>query len=231
MYTCAEPGQAAIEAAIHEHKLDGVVVASCTPRMHEPTFRRTVERAGLNRYMFEMANIREHVSWIGKDKEANTNKAAELVRIAVEKLRRDNPLFSKSFESTKRVLVIGGGVAGIQAAMLPDGTALVAFILDRGSDDSDEPYQCYELAYRTVESDGTLGDLVVLTNDTETDTNPQAAAVSVPKLLIAAWMMMLEILYAQDCSPPGRPMRNSAAEDRGGYVWPEGAVLKGHRTS
>lgn len=66
MYTCAEPGQAAIEAAIHEHKLDGVVVASCSPRMHEPTFRRTVERAGLNRYMLEMANIREHVSWIGK---------------------------------------------------------------------------------------------------------------------------------------------------------------------
>ena len=116
MYTCSEPGQEEIVAAIKEHKLDGVVVASCTPRMHEPTFRRTVERAGLNKYMFEMANIREHVSWIGKDKEANTNKAAELVRIAVEKLRRDNPLFSKSFESTKRVLVIGGGVAGMEAA-------------------------------------------------------------------------------------------------------------------
>ena len=117
MYTCAEPGQAAIEAAIHEHKLDGVVVASCTPRMHEPTFRRTVERAGLNRYMFEMANIREHVSWIGKDKEANTNKAAELVLLAVEKLRNDKPLQAKSFDVTKKVLVIGGGVAGIQAAL------------------------------------------------------------------------------------------------------------------
>ena len=80
MYTCSEPGQEEIVAAIKEHKLDGVVVASCTPRMHEPTFRRTVERAGLNKYMFEMANIREHVSWIGKDREANTNKAAELVR-------------------------------------------------------------------------------------------------------------------------------------------------------
>ena len=120
MYTCSEPGQEEIVAAIKEHKLDGVVVASCTPRMHEPTFRRTVERAGLNRYMFEMANIREHVSWIGKDKEANTNKAAELVRIAVEKLRRDNPLFSKSFESTKRVLVIGGGDTGNDC----QGTAL-----------------------------------------------------------------------------------------------------------
>ena len=117
MYTCAEPGQAAIEAAIHEHKLDGVVVASCSPRMHEPTFRRTVERAGLNRYMLEMANIREHVSWIGRDKEANTNKSAELVLLAVEKLRNNRPLLAKSFDVNKRVLVIGGGVAGIQAAL------------------------------------------------------------------------------------------------------------------
>ncbi|MDR1776934.1 MAG: CoB--CoM heterodisulfide reductase iron-sulfur subunit A family protein [Desulfovibrio sp.] len=117
MYTCAEPGQAAIEAAIHEHKLDGVVVASCSPRMHEATFRRTVERAGLNRYMFEMANIREHVSWIGKDKEANTNKTAELVKMAVAKLRNNSPLTAKTFDVTKKVLVIGGGVAGIQAAL------------------------------------------------------------------------------------------------------------------
>ena len=117
MYTCAEPGQAAIEAAIHEHKLDGVVVASCSPRIHEPTFRRTVERAGLNRYMFEMANIREHVSWIGKDKDANTNKATELVQIAVAKLRNDKPLKAKSFDINKRVLIIGAGVAGIQAAL------------------------------------------------------------------------------------------------------------------
>ena len=117
MYTCAEPGQAAIEAAIHEYKLDGIVVASCTPRMHEPTFRRTAERAGLNRYMVEMANIREHTSWIGKDMEANTNKATELVKMAVEKLRRNKPLFAKSFDVTKKVLVIGGGVAGIQAAL------------------------------------------------------------------------------------------------------------------
>jgi heterodisulfide reductase subunit A len=117
MYTCAEPGQAAIEAAVREHGLDGVVVASCSPRMHEATFRRTVERAGLNRYMFEMANIREHVSWIGKNLEANTNKAAELVEMAVAKLRNDRPLTAKTFDVTKRVLIVGGGVAGIQAAL------------------------------------------------------------------------------------------------------------------
>ncbi len=117
MYSCAEPGQAAIEKAIHDYALTGVVVASCSPRMHEPTFRRTVERAGLNRYMFEMANIREHVSWIGKDKVANTNKACELIAMAVAKLRNDRPLHSQSFDVTKKVLIIGGGIAGIQAAL------------------------------------------------------------------------------------------------------------------
>ena len=116
MYACSEPGQDGIIQAIKEKNLDGVVVASCTPRMHEPTFRRAVERAGLNRYMFEMANIREHVSWIGKMKDLNTGKAAELVRMAVEKLRRNRPLVAKRFETVKRVLVIGG-VAGIQAAL------------------------------------------------------------------------------------------------------------------
>jgi len=117
MYACSEPGQDGIISAVKSKNLTGVVVASCTPRMHEPTFRRAVERAGLNRYMFEMANIREHVSWIGKDREANTNKAVDLVRIAVEKLRRDAPLTPNKFSINKRVMIIGGGVAGIQAAL------------------------------------------------------------------------------------------------------------------
>ena len=117
MYACSEPGQEGIINAIKEKGLDGAVVASCTPRMHGPTFMRTVARAGLNPYMFEMANIREHVSWIGKDKEANTAKALDLVRMAVAKLARNKPLFSKSFAINKRVLVLGGGVAGIQAAL------------------------------------------------------------------------------------------------------------------
>jgi heterodisulfide reductase subunit A len=117
MYSCSELGQEGIVQAVKDHVLDGVVVAACSPRMHEPTFCRVVKRAGINRYMFEMVNIREHVSWIGKDKEANTNKAFELVRMAVEKLRRNRPLMPKYFSSTKRVLVIGGGVAGIQAAL------------------------------------------------------------------------------------------------------------------
>lgn len=117
MYTCSEPGQQEIESVIKEYQLTGVVVASCSPRMHEATFRKTVERAGLNRYMFEMANIREHVSWIGKDKTANTRKAIDLVAMAIAKLGLDRTLIPKSIPVTRKVLVVGGGVAGIQAAL------------------------------------------------------------------------------------------------------------------
>lgn len=117
MYACSDPGQKSIEQAIVDLKLDGVVVASCSPRMHEQTFRRAVERAGLNRYMFEMANIREHVAWVSLDRKRNTQKATDLVRMAVEKLRVDRPLTPKSFAVQKRVLIVGGGVAGIQAAL------------------------------------------------------------------------------------------------------------------
>jgi len=116
-YTCSEPGQQEIQEAIQKHDLQGVVVAACSPRMHEVTFRRAVEKAGLNRYMFEQANIREHCSWISKDTEANTRKAMDLVRMAVEKLRFNHPLFSSQVPINKRVLVIGGGISGIQAAL------------------------------------------------------------------------------------------------------------------
>jgi heterodisulfide reductase subunit A len=85
--------------------------------MHEVTFRRTVAKAGLNRYFFEMANIREHCSWIGEDKELNTNKAIEAIKLAVEKAKQNKPLFPAKFKINKRVLVIGGGVAGMQAAL------------------------------------------------------------------------------------------------------------------
>ena len=117
MYTCSEPGQAEITEAIKREGLNRVVVAACSPRMHELTFRRTVEKAGLNRYLFEMANIREHCSWIGEDKEANTQKAIEAVRMAVAKAIRNRPLVSSSFAVNKKVLVIGAGVAGMQAAL------------------------------------------------------------------------------------------------------------------
>jgi heterodisulfide reductase subunit A len=117
MYTCSEPGQAEIKDAIAREGLNRVIVASCSPRMHELTFRRTIEKAGLNPYFLEMANIREHVSWIGENKELNTQKALDAVKMAYAKVMKDAPLYSSSFPVKKKVLVIGAGVAGMQAAL------------------------------------------------------------------------------------------------------------------
>jgi heterodisulfide reductase subunit A len=117
-YTCAEPGQQEIKQAIVEHKLERVVVASCTPRMHEPTFRGCVWDVGLNPYLMEMANLREHCSWVhGHDPAAATEKAKDLVASAVARAARLQPQDELAFPVTQAALVIGGGVAGIQAAM------------------------------------------------------------------------------------------------------------------
>lgn len=117
-YMCSEPGQEVIRRAIEEHQLDRVVVASCSPRMHEPTFRKTLAGVGMNIYLLEMANIREQVSWVhASNKEAATRKAIDLVRMAVAKVLRNQPLEASSIPITKRVLVIGGGIAGMQVAL------------------------------------------------------------------------------------------------------------------
>ena len=116
-YMCSAAGQKLIQDAIHEHQLTGVVVCSCSPRMHEATFRKTVAGAGLNPYMLEIANIREQCSWIHKDKDEATKKAIVLGRSAIAKLRHDAPLQSSTSPVTKRCLVIGGGIAGIQTAL------------------------------------------------------------------------------------------------------------------
>jgi len=116
-YMCSEPGQNTIQQDIREHDLNRVVVASCTPRMHEPTFQRALEGAGLNPYFFEMANIREHVSWTIKDKEKATEKAKRLTRSAVARVAYHAPLESRQEPVTEAALVVGGGIAGIQAAL------------------------------------------------------------------------------------------------------------------
>lgn len=116
-YMCSEAGQAIIRGAIAEHKLTGIVVCSCSPRMHEATFRKTAQRAGLNPFMVEIANIREQCSWIHKDKEEATEKAIVLARAAVAKVSLNAPLISGESSVTKRALVIGGGIAGIQSAL------------------------------------------------------------------------------------------------------------------
>ena len=116
-YMCSEAGQAKIINAIHEKNLTGIVVCSCSPRMHEATFRKAAQKAGLNPYMVEIANIREHCSWIHKDMEEATLKAVILARAAIAKVNLDAPLQPGESLVTKRALVIRGGIAGIQSAL------------------------------------------------------------------------------------------------------------------
>ena len=116
-YMCSDPGQKLIKDRIVEQKLDGVVVAACSPLLHEITFRRAVQEAGLNPYLLEIANIREQCSWIHVDSETATRKAIEIVKAAVEKVKENEALTPAKIPVTQRALVIGGGIAGIQAAL------------------------------------------------------------------------------------------------------------------
>ncbi len=116
-YMCSEAGQNMIKDAIKEHALTGVVICSCSPRMHEATFRKTAASAGLNPYMVEIANIREQVSWIHKDMQSATEKAIILGRAAIAKVHLNAPLTAGESPVVKRALVIGGGIAGIQTAL------------------------------------------------------------------------------------------------------------------
>ena len=116
-YMCSDPGQNIIKQAIKDFHLDGVVVGSCSPHMHEKTFRKAVADAGVNPFLCEIANLREHVSWVHDDMDVATDKAIDLVRFAVEKVKRNAPLKTIQVPVTKRTLVIGGGISGIQAAL------------------------------------------------------------------------------------------------------------------
>jgi heterodisulfide reductase subunit A len=116
-YMCSDPGQNLLKKAIQEQKLTHVVVAACSPRMHEKTFRKAVEAAGLNPFLCEMANIREHCSWVHENREEATVKATEIVGMMVERVKKNRVLPTITVPITKRSLVIGGGIAGIQAAL------------------------------------------------------------------------------------------------------------------
>ena len=116
-YMCSQAGQDIIRDAIREHNLTGIVVCSCSPRMHEATFRKTAAAAGLNPYMVEIANIREQCSWVHKDMPTGTEKAIILAKAAVAKVNLNAPLTPGESPVTKRALVIGGGIAGIQTAL------------------------------------------------------------------------------------------------------------------
>jgi heterodisulfide reductase subunit A len=117
-YACSEPGQAEILEDIADSGLDRIVVASCSPRLHEPTFRQMMKKGGLNPYMLEMANLREQCSWVHMhEPDAATLKAEDLVKMAVARVGLLWPLTEEIVPLTKRTMVIGGGIAGIQAAL------------------------------------------------------------------------------------------------------------------
>jgi len=116
-FMCSDPGQNLIKDDIKEKGLNRVVVASCSPRLHEATFRRTVASAGLNPYFFEMANIREQCAWVHEDKEKATDKAKALLSAAVRRVSLHEPLEAKTVHVNPYTLIVGGGIAGIQAAL------------------------------------------------------------------------------------------------------------------
>jgi len=117
-YMCSDPGQQLVKKDIREFGLNRIVVASCSPRLHEPTFRQMCAEAGLNPYLFEMANIREQCSWVHPHQKVDaTEKAKDLVKMAVSRVRLLESLTEQEVPVTKKSLVIGGGVAGIQAAL------------------------------------------------------------------------------------------------------------------
>jgi len=116
-FMCSDPGQELIKNDIKEMRLNRIVVASCSPRLHEATFRRAVADAGLNPYLFEMANIREQCAWVTEDKAAATEKAKAMVSAAVRRVFYHEPLETKEVSVNPATLIVGAGIAGIQAAL------------------------------------------------------------------------------------------------------------------
>ena len=172
-YCCAETGQAEITKDIEEHNLNRVVVASCSPKLHEPTFRRTVSDAGLNPYLMEMVNIREHCSWVHMyDPDAATKKAIDLVNMGVAKARLLQPLFEREVPTTKSALVIGGGIAGLQSA----------------SDIANTGHQVY-----LVEKAPTLGGRVAQLSGVSSDSQPPACLLT-PRMTEAIIHPNIEVL-------------------------------------
>ena len=130
-YTCSEPGQEVIKEDIKEVGINRVVVASCSPRMHEPTFQTTVAEAGLNPYYFAMANIREHVSWVVQDSGLATDKAKRLISSAVARVAYQDALEPRQEPVTPAVLIVGAGIAGIQSALTIADAGYPVYLVER----------------------------------------------------------------------------------------------------
>jgi len=132
-YMCSDPGQELIVNDIKEHNLNRVVVSACSPRIHELTFRKALENAGLNPYLFEMANIREQVSWVHTDRTAATRKARQLVKAAINRVVFHEPLDKRSVDINPATLIIGGGVSGLSAALEIGEAGKKVFIVEKNS--------------------------------------------------------------------------------------------------
>ena len=131
VYMCSDPGQNMIEQAIKDKKLDSVVVACCSPNLHETTFRNAAKRAGINSFKCEIANIREQCSWVHKDRGKATYKAAHLTKSAVKKVQKNESLEPISVPVTRKALVIGGGISGIQSALDLAGAGFKVILVER----------------------------------------------------------------------------------------------------
>ena len=130
-YMCSDPGQDLIKQDVHEHGLNRVVVASCSPLMHEPTFRRACEEAGLNPFYFQMANIREHCSWVVDDRQMATTKAKSLVEAAVRRVYHHSPLNKRLVQMEPAALVVGAGIAGIEASLQLANAGKQVYLVER----------------------------------------------------------------------------------------------------
>jgi heterodisulfide reductase subunit A len=130
-YMCSDPGQAIIKEDIQKENLDRVVVASCTPLMHEGTFRKACAEVGLNPFLFQMTNIREHVAWVTEDPDTATEKTKALVKAAVRRVHWQVPLESRQVALQQSVLVVGGGIAGIEAALRLGDAGKRVYLVER----------------------------------------------------------------------------------------------------
>jgi heterodisulfide reductase subunit A len=130
-YMCSDPGQGLVEKDIAGHQLNRVVVASCSPLLHEPTFRRAITRAGINAFFLQMVNIREHVSWVHLDKQKATEKTKDLVRAAVRRVALHKPLQKRKVPINPNALVVGGGISGIHAALTLAEAGKQVYLIER----------------------------------------------------------------------------------------------------
>jgi heterodisulfide reductase subunit A len=130
-YMCSDPGQDLIKQDIREHGLNRVVVASCSPLMHEPTFRRACKEGGLNPFFFQMTNIREHCSWVVDDRQLATAKARNMVAAAVKRAHHHQPLEPRQVDMTPSTLIVGAGIAGIEAALRLANAGKHVYLVER----------------------------------------------------------------------------------------------------